>query len=67
MANMSYCAFENTASDLRQCLNMLQEARNNGQSLEEFIASRSSEHERRSVGRLLTLCQEILDLTEDND
>lgn len=67
MANMSYCAFENTSNDLHMCVAMMQEAMENGQSLEEFIASRSSEYERRAVGRLISLCNQIVELTSDND
>jgi len=55
MANMSYCAFENTYSDLRQCLNMLYEAQDDGVGLREFIESRSSTSEGRSVERLLAI------------
>lgn len=70
MANMSYCAFENTASDLRQCLNMLYEARDNGVGLQKFIESRSSTSEGRSVERLLSLAEELIEvagLMEDAD
>ena len=62
MANMSYCAFENTTSDLRQCLNMLYEARDSGIGLQEFIESRSSKEEGRSVERLLSLAEELIEV-----
>lgn len=70
MANMSYCAFENTASDLRQCLNMLYEAQDDGVGLREFIESRSSTSEGRSVERLLAIAEELIEvarLMEDAD
>ena len=64
MANMEYCAFENTAADLQQCLSMLDEADNEDLTLEEFIASRSSDYERAGVRRVIQLAQDILDLAE---
>ncbi len=67
MANMSYCAFENTASDLRQCLNMLYEARDDGVGLREFIESRSSTHEGRSVERLLAIAEELIEVANMMD
>jgi len=42
--NMSYCAFENTLQDLRQCLNVLREAR----SWEELLEGKS-EYEQQAV------------------
>jgi hypothetical protein len=62
MANMSYCAFENTYSDLRQCLNMLFEARDNGVGLQKFIESRSSKDEGRAVEQLLALAEELIEV-----
>ena len=64
MANMSYCAFENTASDLRQCLSMLMEAHDEGMGLREFIESRSSKEEGRAVERLVSIAQELLEVAE---
>jgi len=59
---MSYCAFENTYSDLRQCLSMLYEARGKGMGLREFIESRSSTSEGRSVERLLIIAEELIEV-----
>jgi hypothetical protein len=64
MANMSYCAFENTVSDLRQCLTMIHEAREEGMSLAEFIKTRSSRQESRAVERLLSVAEELLDAVD---
>ena len=52
MANMSYCRFENTLSDLRDCQNALQEEGLKGLSGDELMAAR----------RLIALCSHI---TED--
>ena len=64
MANMSYCAFENTVSDLRQCLTMIYEARDEGMSLVEFIKTRSSREESRAVERLFSVAEELLDAVD---
>lgn len=60
MANMSYCAFENTAEDIQQLLNIMQGAAEDDMNLSEFIASRGSEYERRAVQRVLDLCEQLL-------
>ena len=62
MPNMSYCAFENTERALRQCLAMLQEAWDEGIGLQEFIESRSSREEGRSVERLLAVAEELIEV-----
>ena len=67
MANMSYCAFENTAGDLRQIVNMLLDAYDNDMTLDAFIESRSSEFEGRAVRQVLELCQAIIDAATDLD
>ena len=51
MSNMSYCRFENTSSDLRDCL----EAFRNGET-DDF-----SEHETRGCNHLIKLCKMIVD------
>lgn len=65
MANMSYCAFENTANDLADCLTMLYDARKEGASLAEFKRTRSSKHEARAVERLIAAARELLDVADD--
>jgi hypothetical protein len=67
MANMSYCAFENTSNDLQQLLNMMQEAQENGMNMDEFITSRSSKYESIAVMKVLSLCNKILQLSDDMD
>ena len=64
MTNMSYCAFENTVSNLRQCLTMLHEAREEFTSLAEFIKTRSSQHESRAVEELFGVAEELLDVVD---
>ena len=63
--NMSYCAFENTESALRQVLGMMFESRYDGETFDEFLASRSSAEERRAVERVLSLIEEIKDVTDE--
>ena len=53
MANMSYCRFENTLSDLRDC----KEALDNGEEL--------SSREAKKAKALLALCREIAEY-DDN-
>ena len=64
MANMSYCRFENTTSDLDDCLSVLQEALDEGVSLKDFHKSLSSEYERRALRRMIAICEEIVNTTE---
>jgi len=63
MANMSYCRFENTASDLRDCLNELAEAVDEGMSLKQFHAS-LSEDERRALRQMIRLCADFTEAVE---
>lgn len=67
MANMSYCAFENTANDLYQCLRMLYDAQEGDVSLQRFIELRSSKEERRAVERLISLAEDLVELTQRMD
>jgi len=52
MANMSYCRFQNTAQDLRDCY-------------EYFTASNLSAEEKRARARIADLCMMILDECTD--
>lgn len=54
MANMSYCRFENTARDLRDCVNAI----HNGETDE------LNEYELEGLTDILELCKEIV---EDED
>lgn len=55
MPNMSYCRFENTLGDLRDCADALAEARENGEEMESL-----SQYEDGPRDALLRLCAEIL-------
>ena len=46
MANMSYCRFENTATDLKDCINALCEGEANAADLSEYeLAARDQMYE----------------------
>ena len=51
MSNMSYCRFQNTATDLRECYDWLA----------ENDLSKLSEDERKAFERLVHLCQLIVE------
>ena len=53
MANMSYCRFQNTELDLRDCVNALGEA----YELEEVDLSND---EQRAMNRMKQLCEDFL-------
>lgn len=53
MANMGYCRFENTLSDLQDCL--------------DYMNDNLSGSEARARRDLLALCQEIADLVSEDD
>jgi hypothetical protein len=55
MANMSYCAFENTLQDLRQCRDILREAG----SLEELLED-ASEYEANAIKNMPGVLAEML-------
>ena len=56
MANMSYCRFENTLTDLDDCYDALNEAG----GVKEYIKNKDcSVYERTSVLALVVLCQLI--------
>ena len=57
MANMSYCRFENTLSDLRDCLEALR-----NDDLKEL-----SRTEKESARELIELSMEISEMFEDDD
>ncbi len=57
MSNMSYCRFENTYGDLRDCVEALEENR-----LEDL-----SDRERKFAESIKDLCKEYLELTETEE
>lgn len=64
MASMSYCVFENTAADLQRCIFAMEDYSNENRDLTEFLNSRSSPEERKSVYRLVQLCEDYLNAYE---
>ena len=59
MANMSYCRFENTLRDLRDCVDTLSEAVDEGKSMKEFLEGLSSD-EQWAFKRMATYCQDFV-------
>ncbi len=59
MANMSYCRFQNTLHDLRDCQNALDDGVLEEGSLDEEEAS--------AARRLINVCQEITEEYIDED
>ena len=53
MSNMSYCRFENTLEDLRDCFEHWDDA--------------ESYTEQKARQRMLEICQQIVEYCEDND
>ena len=58
--NMSYCMFENTANDLRQCLESMDAA----ETLAELDLSRD---EKRSYDLMREFCQNFVDIANRLD
>ena len=56
MSNMSYCAFENTLGDLRDCLELLDEAG----SIEEY-ENDCNEYEKPCIRGLVEMCAEFVE------
>jgi hypothetical protein len=65
MANMSYCRFENTANDFSDCLGAIEEALDEGISLNEFMDKLSSNHERWAFEKLIRMASEMMDAYEN--
>jgi hypothetical protein len=61
MANMSYCRFHNTLSDLYDCQNALEDYIDNDENVI------TSDDERHCAKRLIELCREIADHFEESD
>ena len=57
MSNISYCRFENTASDLLDCI----ESINDNEYYQEELTS----YERNGLASLLDYAKEILDMEEE--
>jgi hypothetical protein len=63
MANMSYCAFENTAADMDQLANMLYEAVENGAPLNQQMSS----YESRAFDGMWEKCRALMELLEQHE
>lgn len=61
MANMSYCRFHNTLSDLYDCQGALEDFLENDENVI------SSDEERRKAKQLIALCHKIADNYEPED
>lgn len=64
MANMSYCQYENTARDMSQCLETLEESYENEKTLKEFLATLSKD-EQYGIGRMYSLCKEFVRIMDE--
>lgn len=62
MANMSYCRFHNTASDLADCAAALDETDRDGDEAEPL-----SRDEAQALKRLVGLCRQIVEWADSND
>jgi hypothetical protein len=59
MANMSYCRFQNTAMDLEDCANAIEESIDSGEPLD------LSEEEQRAFERMFNLIEGMLQSMEE--
>jgi DNA-binding winged helix-turn-helix (wHTH) protein len=62
---MSYCAFENTTNDIRQCISIIENALEDGKNMQQFISSRSSDREGYAVQKLFHAVQEFVELYKE--
>lgn len=63
MANMSYCRFENTSRDIRDCIDALEE---NNWDLAAMMEDASSKQEARAMKSFVNLCIDIAENFEDD-
>jgi len=59
MSNMSYCRFENTSTDLKDCVLTMEEELNDAGDLEEL-----GEYELRAFHQMKDLCERFLEAYE---
>jgi hypothetical protein len=64
MANMSYCRFENTAKDIADCMEALDE---HNWDIEQMMGNASSEYERKGMKQFIKLCKEVAENFNDDD
>ena len=62
MSNMSYCRFQNTLSDLKDCFNSMSDF----STKEEWLKSLSNE-EKRAAEKMLNLCEDIFNEFPNED
>ena len=62
MPNMSYCRFENTAQDIADCIESLEQYDWN---LEYMVEEASSEYEARAMKRFVKLCIKVCESIND--
>lgn len=60
MANMSYCRFENTYGDLKDCVTAMEDAMDEGVSLKEFVREMSKE-ELMAFQSMAALCERMME------
>lgn len=63
MSNMSYCRFQNTAGDLADCVNAIEEIANNGGT--DDYGDTLSHSEYRALVNIIELAGEILDVADE--
>lgn len=66
MANMSYCRWENTASDLADCVS---EFKMEGQAMIDELFDERDEYgtEWRGLNRCIELARQLVDLADNHD
>ena len=64
MANMSYCRFENTYFDLKDCATAMEEAMDRGVSLKEFVREMSKE-ELMAFQDITDMCERLMEAYDD--
>ena len=62
MSNMGYCRFQNTLSDLRDCLETLEGENEHYQEPEDL-----SDEEYRAMIRLIEICRDIIEVVDYQD
>ena len=62
MGNMSYCRWENTAGDLRDCVDSLEEESEDG--IQTYI-DKLSDHERAGFNRVVAQARKLLLILEE--
>jgi hypothetical protein len=64
MSNMSYCRFENTASDLLDCLEALDAGIAEHGTIDAFKETLSSREEQHALENFLIFCRQVVELED---